>query len=218
MMRDEMWEEAARVVRGDVRGLFSVRRDLERRWSEGHRGYHDLRHLDEVLAALAELRADSLDTEAEWAAAIFAAWFHDAVYEVAAPADNERLSAGLARTALSPNGVGRQLVDTVCALVEASAAHTVTETRGPQAAFHDADLWILGAPTDRFDDYCADVRREYAALPDDVYAAGRSAILRPFLERESIYRTDHARREWEPAARDNVSLELDRLAPPMVRD
>lgn len=211
MMRDEMWEEAARVVRGDVRGLFSVRQDLERRWSERHRGYHDLRHLDEVLGALVELRAESLDTDGDWASVVFAAWFHDAVYDVATPADNERLSAELARDTLSRNGVGSHVVDATCALVMASAEHEVGETRGPQAAFHDADLWILGAPAERFDAYCSDVRREYEAVPDAAYADGRGAILRPLLDRESVYRTDRARLLWEAAARDNLRRELARL-------
>lgn len=211
MMRDEMWEEAARVVRGDVRGLFSVREDLEQRWAEPHRRYHDLRHLDEVLGALVELRRTSLATDEEWATVILAAWFHDAVYDVAAPADNERMSAELARTTLSHSGIGTQVVDAVCALVQASATHEVIETRGPQATFHDSDLWILSAPDERFDGYCADVQREYAAVPDEAYGEGRSAILRPFLERESVYRTAHARRDWEAAARDNLNRELARL-------
>ncbi|MFW5473796.1 hypothetical protein ACOCJ5_10840 [Knoellia sp. CPCC 206450] len=214
MLRDEMWEEAARVVRGDVRGLLSVHDDLERRWGEPHRGYHDLRHLDEVVAALVELRPTAVDTDAEWASVVLAAWFHDAVYDVETPSDNERLSADLARTTLSRNGVGRDVVDTTCALVEASAAHDVTDRRGPQAAFHDADLWILGAPEDRFDGYCADVRREYAAVPDADYARGRSAILAPFVERGWVYLTEHARRHWEAAARRNLRRELDRLADP----
>ena len=212
MKRDELWEEAARVVRGDVRGLLSVREDLEQRWSEGQRGYHDLRHLDEVVDALADLRPSTVETDLDWAGAVFAAWFHDAVYDVEAPADNERLSSELARATLSRNGADRAVVDLTCSLVEASRTHQVGETTGPQAAFHDADLWILSAPTERFDAYCDDVRREYASVPDDAYAAGRSAILRPFLERGSVYRTDHARRHWEPSARDNLGRELERLA------
>lgn len=212
MMRDEMWEEAARVVRGDVRSLLSVRADLERRWSEPHRGYHDLRHLDEVLRALGELRDSTLDTDADWATVVFTAWFHDAVYDVTEPADNEARSSALARTTLSDSGVAPDVIETTCGLVEASATHAVTETSGPQAAFHDADLWILGAAPERFDGYCADVRREYAAVPDDAYAEGRAAILRPFLARESIYRTGYARRRWEHGARENLQRELTRLA------
>ena len=48
------------------------------------------------------------------------------------------------------------------------------------AAFHDADLWILSAPQERFDAYCAQVREEYAFVPQDAYRAGRTAVLRPF--------------------------------------
>ncbi len=212
MLRDEMWDEAVRAVRGDAHGLFSVREDLVERWSETHRGYHDLRHLDEVIHALTELRQDALESDTEWACVVFAAWFHDAVYDIAAGAENERLSAELARTTLSDNGIGSEVVDAIVSLVLASELHDVDETRGPQAAFHDADLWILSAPEDRFDDYCAAVRREYAAVPDHAYARGRTAILQPFLERESVYRTQHARQQWEPAARSNLDRELTRLA------
>ena len=67
MMRDKMWDEAVRAVRGDAHGLVSVREDLVARWAESHRGYHDLRHLDEVVAALGELRGPALDTDADWA-------------------------------------------------------------------------------------------------------------------------------------------------------
>jgi len=217
MLRDTSWDEAVRAVRGDVHGLVSARDDLVARWSQPHRGYHDLRHLDEVLAALTELRDAALDTEEDWASAVLAAWFHDAVYDVAAPAaadpDNERRSAELARDTLSANGIDATVVDAVVSLVEASQFHEVRQTRGPQAAFHDADLWILGAPKGRFDEYCEAVRLEYAAVPDDAYARGRSAILTPFLARSYVYRTDHARRRWEDTARGNLGRELARLSP-----
>lgn len=216
MLRDEMWDEAVRAVRGDAHGLDSVRGDVVERWSEAHRSYHDLRHLDEVCRALNELRGPSLDGDTEWASVVFAAWFHDAVYDInihasAAGPENERQSAELARTALSANRIGAEVVESVVALIEASETHEVHETRGPQAAFHDADLWILAAPLERFDDYCAAVRREYAAVPDEAYAQGRSAILAAFLERESVYRTDHARQVWEAVARRNLTRELTRL-------
>lgn len=213
MLRDEMWDDAVRAVRGDAHGLVSTREDLVERWSEGHRGYHDLRHLDEVLAALSELRGELADDAGAWASVVFAAWFHDAVYAVENPEDNERHSADLAREALSHGGVGADVVDATVALVEATVAHDTEALTGADAAFHDADLWILSAPTERFDDYCADVRREYASVPDAAYAAGRTAILRPFVNRPWVYRTEHARRVWESRARANLTRELARLAP-----
>ena len=36
--------------------------------------------------------------------------------------------------------------------------------------------------------------------------------LRPFLVRDHVYRTAHARAEWEPSARENLARELTRLA------
>lgn len=222
MLRDEMWDEAVRAVRGDAHGLVSVRDDVTGRWSEAHRVYHDLRHLDEVVDALAEVREGALDDDIEWASVVFAAWFHDAIYainirdinirDITTAAENERRSAELARTALSANGIGIDVVGAVVALIEASEAHDVHETHGPQAAFHDADLWILAAPVERFDDYCADVRTEYAAVPDKPYARARAAILTPFLDRESVYRTAHARSAWESGARSNLTRELSRLS------
>ena len=57
------------------------------------RGYHDLRHLTEVLARIRELG------EAENTEVVLAAWYHDAVYD--ASGDNEELSAQLAETELA---------------------------------------------------------------------------------------------------------------------
>ena len=52
------------------------------------------------------------------------------------------------------------------------------------------------------------MREEYAEVPEEAFRAGRAAVLRPFLERESIYATDLARREWEPQARDQLAAEI----------
>ena len=84
--------------------------------------------------------------------------------------------------------------------------------RGSAAAFHDADLWILSATQERFDEYCAQVREEYAAVPDDAFAAGRTRVLQPFLRRDTVYATRHARRAWNDRARLNLARELSRLS------
>ena len=52
------------------------------------------------------------------------------------------------------------------------------------------------------------MRDEYAAVPDDVFRAARASILRPFLDRETIYATEFARESWEDAARANLAAEL----------
>jgi predicted metal-dependent HD superfamily phosphohydrolase len=96
-------------------------------------------------------------------------------------------------------------------LVLATATHDLVADR-LAAAFHDADLWILSAPAERYAAYTRQVREEYAAVPDEAFRAGRAGILRLFLDRESIYATDVARQRWEAAARANVAGELGRLS------
>lgn len=184
--------------------------DLVGRWSEPHRHYHDITHLLEVLGALDEL---GLPEGSDAVVARLTAWFHDAVYDARGTRGDsgEAASAALAADRLTAVGVASGPVERVRDLVLATATHEMGSD--PAAAgFLDADLWILAAETPRFDAYCDAVRREYAHVADDRYAAGRAAVLGPFLTRESIYLTRHARETWEPAARANLRRELDRLS------
>jgi predicted metal-dependent HD superfamily phosphohydrolase len=75
----------------------------------------------------------------------------------------------------------------------------------------DADLAILAAPAERYDDYVRDVRKEYAAVPDDDFARGRAAVLDDLLAKDSLFHTETARDLWEERARGNVTAELARL-------
>jgi predicted metal-dependent HD superfamily phosphohydrolase len=74
--------------------------------------------------------------------------------------------------------------------------------------FLDADLVILGAAADRYDRYAADVRKEYAHVPEADYRAGRSAVLKKFLERPRLYFTEAMRERFEAAARENLQREI----------
>ncbi len=85
----------------------------------------------------------------------------------------------------------------------------------PSAYWHsvmvDADLAILGANRDKFDEYEIGVRKEYAKVPDVVYAAERVKILNSFLTRKSIYYTLYCQRELEAKARENLSYSIEKL-------
>lgn len=194
----------------DVASADALAADLMRRWAEPHRTYHDGRHLAETLTAL-DLIDEPL-TEAERAQVVLALWFHDAVYDATDPSGNEEASARLAESTLPGLGVAPGDVAAVAALVRDTTAHEVTVTSGPRAVLHDVDLWILAAPAERFDEYCEQVRAEYAHVPDDDFGSGRAAVLAPFAAREAIYRTSTARARWETAARENLGRELARLA------
>ncbi len=199
----------------DPRVAEAVGEDLLQRWMEPHRAYHDVVHLAEVLAALDEL-GEGGDLPAECTATTdLVAWFHDAVYDVhAAPGETEEASARLAEESLARVGRPEEEIATVARVVRESATHE-TAALGPDPvgdAFHDADLWILAADTDRFDAYCHQVRLEYRQVPAEDFARGRTAVLAPFARRERLYRTDHAHEHWTGRARANLARELERLS------
>lgn len=185
-------------------------------WAQPGRHYHTPRHLAEVLAAVRELAAAGGCTPAQATTARVAAWYHDVVYDPRArPGSNEHRSAALARDHLHRLGAEDDLVDAVAELVLMTLSHA-TEGRGRSGALavlHDADLWVLAAPSSRFDEYCTQVRREYAHVPGDRYRRARSEVLRQLVA-GPLYRTAHAARAWEERARANVARELARLASP----
>ncbi|HRW20259.1 MAG TPA: hypothetical protein P5181_15600 [Dermatophilaceae bacterium] len=188
--------------------------ELLRRWTEPHRRYHGTRHLVEIFWALDELTEEGGLDRRDATVGRIAGWLHDAVYDPhAAPGDTERASAALARELLPHAGLADTDVSTVERLVLATIAHEPpTPATDLDRAFLDADLWILSAPDERFDEYCAQVRDEYAHVPDAAYRVGRSAILHRLAERTPRYLTTYAAREWEPRVDANLVRELARLS------
>lgn len=181
------------------------------RYSEPQRGYHDGRHLAEVLTAV-DLLGGDLDPR-DHALVVLAAWYHDAVYDpVAASGANEEGSAVLAERELATAGCDPSAAGAVAGLVRATLEHDLPGTPGPEAVLHDADLWVLSAPPQRFDEYCAQVRGEYAHVPAEDFARGRTAVLTPFATRPRLYATPLAHERWTDAARTNLRRELGRLS------
>lgn len=188
---------------------------LLRGWSEPHRRYHTVEHLTETLAALDELeRAGAVDAD-EALVARGALWYHDLVYDPrAAAGSNEHRSAMMARDHLHRLGVHPATVDAVEAGVLMTSGHEVRPDVAASrtlAAVHDADLWILGAPAERYAAYRGQVRAEYAHVPDPDFRRGRAAVMAPFLQRNRLYRTEHAHDAWTERARTNLGRELAEL-------
>ncbi len=174
-----------------------VRDALLAAWGDPWRCYHDLRHLAEVLDRLTDLGCDD-------DVVVLAAWFHDGVHDGAA--DDEERSAAWAGRALPPD-----VAPEVARLVRTTERHRPAPDDQRGQLLSDADLAILAAPAGRYAEYVADVRREYAAVPDDDFARGRAAVLRDLMAKESLFHTGTARRLWEDRARANVTAELTRL-------
>lgn len=201
---------APTVDRSDARRAGSR---LLARWRESHRSYHTGQHLAEMLAAIDNLETASGLAGRDTLLARVAAWLHDAVYDVRAPAGQSvRESARLARGLLASLHFDPSDIQIVEDLILLTIDHG-TQLPGLLAdVFVDADLAILAAPEARFDEYCAQVRAEYAHVPDAAYAAGRSEILATLVERPDVYRTQSAQARWTDSAHDNVAREVARLS------
>ena len=183
-----------------------LRDRLAERYREPHRRYHDLRHLQEVLQTVDDLADAADDIEAvRWAA-----WFHDAVYDVHRD-DNEERSARLAEQDLAASGLDHDMVSEVSRLVRLTATHQPEDGDANGAVLCDADLRILAADPWRHAEYVADVRAEYAHVPDAEFRAGRAAVLRALLSSGRLFRTERAYTRWEERARANLAAELRRL-------
>jgi predicted metal-dependent HD superfamily phosphohydrolase len=204
------WRDAARAAgatAGDLE-LEAAGEYLQMRWSEPRRQYHTVAHLVAVL--------DVVDAYADLVPhpdrVRLAAWMHDAIYSPEAQGDaNERDSAEFAQGLLVEIGVPAAVAADVARLVGLTAGHATDRGDPDGELLCDADLAILAADEDRYEDYTAAIRREYAQYPDDVFRAGRAQVLKALLELPAIYRLEPTRTAWESRARTNLEAELKRL-------
>jgi predicted metal-dependent HD superfamily phosphohydrolase len=175
------------------------------RYAEPHRHYHTASHLAGVLRMVDEL-AEGQDLFL----VRLAAWFHDAVYAIPpGQIPNEEASARLAVRDLSRAGLEQEDLTQVARLVRLTATHT-PGSRDPEGELLcDADLSILAAPPEEYAGYASAIRKEYAAVPEEVFLAGRLEILTRLSEGE-IFRTSKGRALTE-AAKANVAAECAAL-------
>lgn len=177
----------------------SLQGALLRAWGEAQRHYHTQQHLQECLAHFAGARHLATHPgEVE-----IALWFHDAIYEVKA-SDNEAHSADWADAALTQAQAPAEVRQRVRELIMATCHSAQPEGAEAQLVV-DIDLAILGAAPERFAQYDAQVREEYAWVPGLVYRMKRKAVLKGFLARKRIYGTAHFHERLEAQARANLT-------------
>ncbi|MGI8645706.1 MAG: HD domain-containing protein [Nocardioides sp.] len=181
-----------------------VRDALVAAYADPARGYHDTRHLTEVLDRLDELAGAGASFDR--LPVLLAACFHDGVYD-GRPGAEER-SARWAGTVLRLTGLDDDVVAEVSRVVRLTEHHRPADDDPNGQALSDADLAILAAGPVRYADYVATVRGEYAHVADGDFRAGRAMVLRDLLAKEHLFHTSHGRATWEEPARANVAREL----------
>lgn len=174
-------------------------------YSEPHRAYHNLKH---VISCLQEF--DTVKELAEHPDEIeMAIWFHDAVYDTHAK-DNEEKSVQWATKTLIAAGVTKESVGRISDLIMVTT-HNAFPAESDTRLMVDVDLAVLGKLAEDYCEYERNIRREYGWVPRVVYDKARSAILKSFLERESIYQLDIFKSKYEMQARNNIEKAIQQI-------
>lgn len=179
--------------------------EIEKRYTNRKRHYHNLRHLENLICGLQEHQTQVND----WDSMLLAAFYHDIVYNVL-KTDNEEKSAALAADRLNSFGYPTGKITHCTRLILATKTHA-TSTDADVNLFTDADLSVLGQPAEIYQQYCAQIRKEYAIYPDILYKPGRIKVLRHFLQQAHIYKTAVFYNRLEARAKENLQQELQEL-------
>lgn len=187
-------------------GRPALGQELVDRWSEPHRRYHTGAHLFSVLTALESLADDAAAPRA----VELAAWFHDAVHTGTAGRDEED-SALLAEARLREAGLAPAEVAEIARLVRLTADHRPETDDDGGHRLCDADLSVLGRDRAGYRRYTEQVRAEYARVPDELFRAGRAAVVEQLLDLDPLFHTARGRELWLERAHANLRAELSRL-------
>jgi predicted metal-dependent HD superfamily phosphohydrolase len=166
------------------------------------RHYHDLKHIEDCLVALAGVDDLSVTEREILTEAI---WWHDVVYD-STRSDNEELSARLAEAHVRPD-----LRPEVGRLIRLTKTHQVEPEDRLGALLISIDLSILGAEGARYDAYAAAIRQEFIHVWDRDYRAGRAKVLSQFAARPVIYPDAVFAARYDRQARENLARELATL-------
>jgi predicted metal-dependent HD superfamily phosphohydrolase len=181
---------------------------LEAAYAQPHRRYHTRAHIEDCLGKLAAVKelpaGDRRILE-------YAIWWHDAVYDPTR-GDNEDLSAEMAARDLAAQGEDAATIVEVDRLIRLTKGHAVAAGDRLGALMVSIDLSILGAPPAAYDMYAAQVREEYAHIPDTAFRAGRRAVLEAFLKAPVLFPDAAFAAQYDVKARANLRREIERLA------
>ncbi|WP_415326229.1 hypothetical protein [Chryseobacterium sp. MMS23-Vi53] len=179
--------------------------EIEKKYSEKGKHYHNLEHLKNMFAEL-----DLVENKIENFVNIsFSVFYHDIIYD-ATSKFNEEKSAEFAKLSLTKLKLTPFFIEKISEQIIATKAYQQSEEQDTNYLL-DADLSILGKDVETYIDYTKKVRKEYSIYPDLLYKPGRKKVLKHFLELSSIFKTEYFREKYEKQARENIQFEIDSL-------
>jgi predicted metal-dependent HD superfamily phosphohydrolase len=179
--------------------------EVVKHYSDKKRHYHNLQHLENMLAELGVVKLQIDD----WETTIMALIYHDIIYHPTAK-DNEEKSAELGKERLRQLRFPPEKILKCEEMILATKNHSVSIDNDTNL-FTDADLSILGKPWPVYEQYFKNVRNEYSIFPDFLYNPGRKKVLQHFLVMPRIFKTESFYGTYEQSAKSNIKKELELL-------
>lgn len=176
--------------------------DIEKRYSNKNRFYHNLQHIENVYHQLQDVKKHIN----QWDVLLFSLFYHDVIYNPL-QSDNEAKSAEFARKIMLEIGVPAQQIKLCIMQIESTKSHQISIDYDTNY-FTDADLSILGETWDNYETYFKAVRKEYAIYPNFMYNGGRKKVLQHFLAMPRIFKTQHYFETLEQQAKQNIQKEI----------
>ena len=177
--------------------------NLEKAYSKKSRHYHNLTHLEEMIACYHTYKKQ-LQFPDE---VLYAIFYHDIIYK-STQKDNELKSAELALELLPNNAkVNKQIIFDMILATKHHASKGVDDEKW----LIDFDLRILAKDWEEYQIYFKQIRKEYSIYPDFLYNPGRKKALEHFLEKDFLFQTETFRELFEDKARANIQKEISQL-------
>ncbi len=180
---------------------------IEQYYTEEHRAYHNLTHINNMLIEATKFDHKIADREV----VLLAIWFHDIIYDPMSK-ENEKASAEFAKNILSQTNLSSERIEKCYALIMQTVKHQPAEADHlDDKLLVDFDLEILSRDWKAYKVYSGQVRKEYWMYPSPLFKNGRKKAMGKFLERTTIYQTPFYQEEKEEKARANIKREIEEL-------
>ncbi|KAK3607545.1 hypothetical protein CHS0354_025802 [Potamilus streckersoni] len=188
---------------------------IREKYSEAHRAYHTLAHLEEILRNMEQCKVALQEPEL----VSLTVFFHDIIYEPKAT-DNEEKSAELfdnfAAEELQlkfPEGCLKVKEWILATKTHKTEVHMTPDLyrNDDLHYFLDLDMAVLGRDPRGYQEYASQIRQEYHHLSEGEFCTGRAKVLKKFLAVPNIYATKFFRDRLEQRARENISMEIKKL-------
>ena len=176
-------------------------------YSEYHRFYHTLEHVEHGLNLLKEVK-DLCD---DYYLVLYSWWYHDIIY-LPNTLNNELVSADKAvfdafQLGVTDDDATLKIYNMVLATKHLNNKAVSHDDK----IIHDLDLAILGSNDAEYHSYRAQIKDEYNMYRIDKYLKGRLMILNDFLKLKNIYYIEYFQNHFEEKARKNISGEIENI-------